>query len=108
MEKDASRFASGSTDSPANSPDGTTHIGSRDGARVGGDEEGRSSPGQQHGDIGDTRAAAGPAAENLLGTGGEARRLSELPWDIPLKLADVKARFEAMTAARLTRGKTRE
>jgi hypothetical protein len=108
MGEDAARFAPGSPDSPANSPDGTTHIGLPDGVRVGGDEEGRSSPGQQHGDIGNTRAAAVPAAENLLGTGGEARRLSELPWDTPLKLAEVKARFEAMTAARLTRGKTRE
>ena len=40
--------------------------------------------------------------ETPRGTGGEARkRTVELPWDIPLKLDAVRARFVSMTAARL-------
>src|SRR5439155_2668682 len=41
-------------------------------------------------------------------SGGEAVPASaEISWEAPLRNADVRARFEAMTAARLTREKTR-
>ena len=44
---------------------------------------------------------------NTLGAGGEARQSERLPRDEPVKLPDVKLRFEAMTAARLRSSRTR-
>ena len=46
-------------------------------------------------------------APNPGGTGGEAQHVEPIPWDEPLRLDPIKQRFEVMTAARLTRNKTR-
>lgn len=106
------RPAVGASAGPAPSRDHAPRAGvfcltsnSKEGVRPPGGEAGDNSPPEgRHG----THDAALGAVETPRGTGGEARRLDELPWDAHVRLDEIKARFEAMTAARLTRGKTRE